>query len=246
MRERLYVVNCSLWMAELKKKRMKQQQTSRRLAFLIPAITLLVLVIDQVLKVWVKTNMVRGERIHITDWFYILFTENPGMAFGMEIFDKLFLTAFRIVAVVLIIWYIVRLCRNTIRRVPTGYLVCLALILAGAVGNIIDCVLYGQIFSESTYTEIARFVPFGEGYAPLGYGKVVDMFYFPLIEANFPMWMPFVGGEHFIFFSPIFNFADASISCGIIALLLFYSKYLQPEQKEDEDENHQPETPAQA
>jgi signal peptidase II len=101
-----------------------------------------------------------------------------------------------------------------------------SLILAGAIGNIIDCVFYGEIFSESTHSTIAQFVPIGDGYSDWFYGKVVDMFYFPLIETNWPEWMPFVGGEHFIFFSPIFNFADAAISCGIIALILFYGKYL--------------------
>ena len=114
-----------------------------------------------------------------------------------------------------------------------GYIVCLSCILAGAVGNIIDCVCYGAIFSESTYHEVARFVSPGEGYAPWFYGKVVDMFYFPLIETNWPSWMPFVGGEHFIFFSPIFNFADAAISCGIVALLLFYNRFLNMESQAD-------------
>ncbi len=187
-----------------------------------------ILLIDQIIKIWVKTHMFRGESIRIADWFFIHFTENPGMAFGMEIFDKLFLTAFRIVAACAITWYLYRLCHKSPeeRKVPTGYIVCLSAILAGAVGNIIDCVCYGAIFSESTYYELARFVTPGDGYAPWFYGKVVDMFYFPLIETNWPSWMPFVGGEHFIFFSPIFNFADAAISCGIVALILFYSKYL--------------------
>ena len=126
------------------------------------------------------------------------------------------------------------------KNYKTGFLVCLSLILAGAVGNIIDCVLYGEIFSESTYSKLATFVPFGNGYSELFYGKVVDMFYFPLIETNWPEWMPFVGGEHFIFFSPIFNFADAAISCGIIAMVLFYGKYMneimdQPKTKKAKD-----------
>ena len=108
----------------------------------------------------------------------------------------------------------------------TGYIVCVALILTGALGNIIDSVFYGVIFNESTHSQIASFMPEGGGYSTWFYGKVVDMFYFPIIDTNWPTWMPFVGGEHFIFFSPIFNFADAAISCGIIALLLFYSKYL--------------------
>ena len=184
-----------------------------------------VLVIDQVIKIAVKTNMFLHEHIRITDWFYIYFTENNGMAFGLEIFAKIFLTLFRIVAVILITWYLARIVRQS-EKVKNGYIVCLSLILAGAVGNIIDCVFYGEVFSASTHTQIALWVPVGQGYADWLHGKVVDMFYFPIIDTYWPDWMPFVGGEHFIFFSPIFNFADASISCGIIALLLFYSRYL--------------------
>ena len=181
-----------------------------------------VLVIDQIIKIWVKTNMYWHESIKITDWFYIYFTENNGMAFGMEIFNKIFLTGFRIIAAIAITW----LLRQYVKKdYKTGFLVCVSLILAGAIGNIIDCVFYGEIFSESTHSLIAQFVPIGEGYSDWFYGKVVDMFYFPLIETNWPEWMPFVGGKHFIFFSPIFNFADAAISCGIIALILFYGKY---------------------
>ena len=193
-----------------------------------------VLVIDQFIKIWVKTNMYWHESIKITDWFYIYFTENNGMAFGMEFFDKFFLTGFRIIAAIAITWMLIQYSKKDYK---TGFLVCVSLILAGAVGNIIDCILYGEIFSESTHSAISTWVPFGEGYSSLFYGKVVDMFYFPLIETNWPEWMPFVGGEHFIFFSPIFNFADAAISCGIIALILFYSKYLseimEPKKKEE-------------
>ena len=196
--------------------------TQGRLAALI---VLVVLVIDQVIKICVKTGMYLHESIHVTDWFYIYFTENNGMAFGMEIIGKLFLSLFRIVAVVLIAWYLTRVVKQK-PRVKNGYIVCLSLILAGAVGNIIDCVFYGEFFSASTHTDIATWVPMGQGYADWLHGRVVDMFYFPIIDTYWPDWMPFVGGEHFIFFSPIFNFADAAISCGIIALLLFYSKYL--------------------
>lgn len=145
------------------------------------------------------------------------------MAFGMEIFGKLFLTTFRIVAVGFIAYYLAKVIKKGYK---TGYIVCMSFILAGALGNIIDSVFYGAIFSDSTHASIATFVPVGEGYSTWFYGKVVDMFYFPIIDANWPQWMPLVGGNHFIFFSPIFNFADASISCGMIALLLFYSKYL--------------------
>ena len=196
--------------------------TQGRLAALI---VLVVLVIDQVIKICVKTGMYLHESIHVTDWFYIYFTENNGMAFGMEIVGKLFLSLSRIVAVVLIAWYLTRVVKQK-PRVKNGYIVCLSLILAGAVGNIIDCVFYGEFFSASTHTDIATWVPMGQGYADWLHGRVVDMFYFPIIDTYWPDWMPFVGGEHFIFFSPIFNFADAAISCGIIALLLFYSRYL--------------------
>lgn len=185
-----------------------------------------VLMVDQVVKVLVKTNMYLRQWIHVTDWFQILFTENSGMAFGMEIMGKLFLTLFRLGAVTLILWYLVKIIKQRLR---TGFIVCVALILAGALGNIIDSVFYGVLFGESLpvpQSGVATFLPEGGGYAPLLYGKVVDMFYFPLFEFNWPAWMPFVGGDHFIFFSPIFNVADASISCGMIALLLFYGKYL--------------------
>lgn len=197
--------------------------TQGKLAALI---IIAVLVIDQIIKIWVKTSMYMHESIRITDWFYIYFTENNGMAFGMELFGKLFLTSFRVVAVCLIAWYLFRVVN---RHYKTGYIVCLSLILSGAVGNIIDSIFYGEIFSESTRTQIASWVPLGEGYGSWLHGKVVDMFYFPIIDTNWPSWMPFVGGEHFIFFSPIFNFADAAISCGIIAILLFYSRYLNQE-----------------
>ncbi len=194
--------------------------TKGRIALLV---ILLVLVVDQIIKVVVKTNMYWHESIRITDWFYIYFTENNGMAFGMEILDKLFLTLFRIVAVAFIGWYLTKIIK---RNLKIGYIICISLILAGALGNIIDSVCYGIIFNESTHAQIASFLPEEGGYASLFYGKVVDMFYFPIIETNWPEWVPFVGGNHFVFFSPIFNFADAAISCGIIVLLIFYSGYL--------------------
>ena len=199
---------------------MKKFLTKGQLSALI---VFAVLIIDQIIKIWVKTSMYWHESIKITDWFYIYFTENNGMAFGMEIFNKFFLTGFRIIAAIAITWLLIQYVKKDYK---TGFLVCMSLILAGAIGNIIDCVFYGEIFSESTHSLIAQFVPIGEGYSDWFYGKVVDMFYVPLIETNWPEWMPFVGGEHFIFFSPIFNFADAAISCGIVAMILFYGKYL--------------------
>lgn len=185
---------------------------------------LTVLIIDQIIKVEVKTGMFIGERIYVTDWFQILFIENNGMAFGWEFCDKIFLTSFRVIAVVFLGWIIAKEVRQ---KSPMGYLVCLALIMAGAAGNIIDCLFYGMIFNESTPFQIAEFVSAGEGYSHFMTGKVVDMFYFPLIEWTMPdkPFLPYAG-ENCVFFSPIFNFADASISCGIVALILFYHKRL--------------------
>lgn len=183
-----------------------------------------VLLIDQVLKIWVKTHFYLGESYHITDWFQLVFIENNGMAFGMELGSKLFLTIFRIIAVSALIYYITRIISN--KLIPIGYIVCCSLITAGAAGNIFDCLFYGVLFNNPIPPETASLLSDVGGYAPLFYGKVVDMFYFPLFSFNWPEWMPYVGGEHFIFFQPIFNFADAAISVGIVVLILFYSKYL--------------------
>ncbi|MCE2615381.1 lipoprotein signal peptidase [Phocaeicola oris] len=197
------------------------------------AIIVTVLLVDQIVKILVKTTMYLHESIHITDWFQIFFTENMGMAFGMELVGKLFLTSFRIVAVVLIGWYLIDIIK---RNLKTGYIVCIALIMAGAIGNIIDSVFYGVIFNESTNSQIASLVPIGQGYGEWFQGKVVDMFYFPIIDTYLPNWLPIWGGRHFIFFSPIFNIADSAISCGIIVLLIFYHKELGRAFKEDRRE----------
>ena len=187
--------------------------TKGRLATLI---VVAILLIDQAIKIWVKTSMCLHESIHVTDWFYITFIENMGMAFGMELGSKIVLSLFRVVAISALTYYI----WLEVRR--QGYIDFLAMILAGAAGNLIDCLFYGLIFNESSPYYVSYFVPFGSGYAPLLMGKVVDMFYFPLIETDWPQWMPFVGGEHFVFFSPVFNFADASISVSVVWLILFY------------------------
>jgi signal peptidase II len=199
---------------------------SRRKNQIITAagISLAAIIIDQAIKIWVKTSMYMHEVIEIAPWFKILFTENRGMAFGMELVDKLFLTSFRIVAVIFLIYIIGRQIRQGVNYL---FLICLSLILAGATGNIIDCLFYGMVFNNPPAPIVAEFVPWGTGYDSMFYGRVVDMFYFPLVEWNWPGWMPFCGGEHFIFFSPIFNFADACISCGVIAVLLFCRKELQ-------------------
>ena len=190
--------------------------TKGRLATLI---IVAILLIDQAIKIWVKTSMSLHESIYITDWFYITFIENMGMAFGMQIGSKILLSLFRMVAIGVLGYYISQQVRQNAR---TGYILCLSMVLAGAAGNLIDCMFYGLIFNESSPFYLSYFVDFGTGYAPFLMGKVVDMFYFPLIETEWPMWMPFVGGNHFVFFSPVFNFADASISVGVVLLLLFY------------------------
>lgn len=186
------------------------------MAVLIVAVILL---IDQFIKVMVKTHMALHEQIEIFPWFKIVFIENNGMAYGMEIGSKLVLSIFRIVAVALLSWYITRLVK---RKAGWGYIVCLSMVLAGAAGNIIDSMFYGLIFNASSAHYVSYFVPFGTGYAPFLMGKVVDMFYFPLIVTTWPEWMPVVGGNSFVFFSPVFNFADAAISVGAVLLLLFY------------------------
>lgn len=183
----------------------------------------ILIVIDQIIKIEVKTGMYLRESIHIADWFQILFIENNGMAYGMTFINKVVLTLFRVVVVSVIGYYIWKVLKEKVR---TGYLVCLSMIFAGAIGNIFDCLFYGLIFSESTPFSVSTLVPFGEGYAPFLQGRVVDMFYFPIIDTNLPDWLPIWGGEHFIFFSPVFNFADSCISVGVVALLLFYRKEL--------------------
>ena len=199
---------------------MDRQQTARR-AMLVTLIVVGVLLVDQLIKIWVKTNMTLHEQIEILSWFKIVFIENNGMAYGMEIGSKLVLSLFRVVAISLLGYYMVGLVK---RQVRWGYLVCLSMIFAGAVGNLLDCMFYGLIFNASSEFYTSFFVPFGNGYAPFLMGKVVDMFYFPLIVTTWPEWVPVVGGSPFVFFSPVFNFADSSISVGVVLLLLFYRK----------------------
>lgn len=187
------------------------------------ALTVVLLVIDQWIKVSVKTGMCLHESIRVTDWFYISFIENNGMAFGMTMINKLVLSIFRIVAIVALGWYLVRQLRRQVRMI---WIVCLTLVFAGAVGNLVDCMFYGLIFNASSPYYVSYFVPFGHGYAPFLMGKVVDMFYFPIIVTTWPEWVPFLGGDEFVFFSPVFNFADSCVSVGVIMVLLFCRKEL--------------------
>lgn len=191
--------------------------TKGRLAVIL---IIAILLIDQFIKIWVKTHMELHESIRVTNWFYIAFIENNGMAYGMQIGSKLLLSLFRVVAIGALGYYIWLQTHKP--NVRWGYIVCLSMILAGAAGNLIDCMFYGLVFNASSPFYLSYFVPFGTGYAPFLMGKVVDMFYFPLFETDWPSWVPFVGGDHFVFFSPVFNFADACISVSVVWLLLFY------------------------
>lgn len=202
-------------------------------------VILLVIILDQALKIWIKTHFYLGEEYVITSWFRLYFIENNGMAFGMELGSKLFLSVFRIFLAIGLIWYLWKLRTNT--TVKTGYVVCVALITAGAIGNIIDCMLYGLIFNNPIPPQVATLFPPEGGYATLFHGRVVDMLYFPLFSFTWPQWMPWVGGEHFLFFQPVFNLADAAISVGIILVLLFYTRFLaEPTLKAPEADSETP------
>lgn len=187
-------------------------------------IVVLVLLVDQILKIWIKTNMTLGEEFNVIGhWFIIHFVENNGMAFGFEFggeYGKIFLSLFRVVAVFGIGWYILKLVKKDL---PMGFIACVSLIFAGAIGNIIDSAFYGLIFNDS-YGQVSTLFPEGGGYASFLHGRVVDMFYFPLFSGVYPDWVPFAGGSEFQFFRPVFNVADSSISIGIFSIIFFYRK----------------------
>lgn len=166
--------------------------------------------------------MTLGQELHVAgNWFIIHFTENNGMAFGMQFagdYGKLFLSIFRIIAVLVIIYILYRVSRH---KTSNGFIISLSLILAGAIGNILDSAYYGLIFSESTFLDVARFMPPSGGYSSILHGKVVDMLYFPILQGTYPSWFPFWSGEEFIFFRPVFNIADSAITVGVVLLLFF-------------------------
>lgn len=208
-------------------------------------IIFLILIADQALKIHIKTSMALGDEIVIfKNWFILHFIENNGMAFGFEFageYGKLFLSIFRILAVVAIGWYMFKLAKQ--KDIPFGFIASIALIFAGAIGNIIDSLFYGMIFQDS-YGQVSAIFPEGGGYAGFLHGKVVDMFYFPLISGRYPEWLPIWGGDPFIFFRPVFNIADSAITIGIFSILIFYRKYFNKieESKEEETEEQVAET----
>ena len=204
----------------------------RKTGYLLAGIIILILLADQFLKIWVKTHFYLGDGYEITPWFVIKFIQNNGMAFGMELMSKIILTFGRIIAVILFIWALWKII--PCEKLRLGFLIAFALIIAGAAGNVFDCVFYGEIFNDPYPPEVATLFPPDGGYAGWFEGRVVDMLYFPLFSFEWPEWMPMVGGNRFEFFEYIFNIADASITVGVLLLIFFYSsdlglawKYLQ-------------------
>lgn len=201
-----------------------KDQLAGRTGILLASIIILIIVADQILKIWVKTHFYMGEENPITSWFVLKFIQNNGMAFGMELVSKFLLTFGRIIAVIVFIWALWKMMKCD--KLRLGFLISIALIIAGAAGNVFDCVFYGEIFNDPPPPERAVLFPQGGGYAGWFEGRVVDMLYFPLFSFTWPEWLPMVGGQKYEFFQYIFNLADASITVGVLMLIIFYSSDL--------------------
>ncbi len=195
------------------------KQNKIHIGWLVTAMVLVLLIIDQIIKIYVKTHFCLGESVRVTDWFFIEFIENNGMAWGMSFIGKLWLSLFRMTAIVVLIWYLCRIIKQGTYR--NRYIIMIALVLTGAIGNMIDSMFYGLMFNASSRFYTSYMVPFGTGYADFLMGKVVDMFRFPFFTFTWPSWIPFLGGSETTFFDPVFNFADSCVTVGIFALLLF-------------------------
>ncbi len=201
------------------------KESKIKTGWLVTAMVLVLLVIDQIIKVYIKTHFCLGESVRVTDWFYIEFVENNGMAWGMSFIGKFWLSLLRTAAIIVLTWYLHKIiCKGTYRKV---YIYLVALVLTGAIGNMIDSMFYGLMFTSSSTSYVSYLVPFGTGYSEFFMGKVVDMFRFPFFTYTWPEWFPFFGGSHGTFFDPVFNFADSCVSVGVISLLLFCRKELE-------------------
>lgn len=202
-----------------------EKKCKLHIGWLVTAMVVVLLIIDQWIKLYIKTHFCLGESVRVTDWFFIDFIENNGMAWGMSFIGKFWLSLVRSVAIIFLVWYLHRIIKQGKHRLVYIFLV--ALVLAGAIGNMIDSMFYGMMFTASSPYYVAYQVPFGEGYAPFFMGKVVDMFRFPFFTYTWPEWFPIWGGQQGTFFDPVFNFADSCVSVGIIAMLIFCRKELE-------------------
>ena len=202
-----------------------EKKSKLHIGWLVTAMVVVLLIIDQWIKLYIKTHFCLGESVRVTDWFFIDFIENNGMAWGMSFIGKFWLSLVRSVAIIFLVWYLHRIIKQGKHRLVYIFLV--ALVLAGAIGNMIDSMFYGMMFTASSPYYVAYQVPFGEGYAPFFMGKVVDMFRFPFFTYTWPEWFPIWGGQQGTFFDPVFNFADSCVSVGIIAMLIFCRKELE-------------------